>query len=61
MKLGGEVLINEGAEALKKVLRRIDTDKMGEPAFMAVITGTEHYAYRREDGILIIPIGVLKN
>ncbi|KUE73561.1 AAA family ATPase [Candidatus Methanomethylophilus sp. 1R26] len=61
VKLGGETLINEGAETLKKVLRRIDTDKMGEPSFMAVITGTERYAYRRDDGILVIPLGALKN
>ncbi len=61
VKLGGTTLINEGAETLKKVLRRIDTDKMGEPAFMAVITGTDRYAYRRDDGILVIPIGALRN
>ncbi len=61
VKLGGETLINEGAETLKKVLRRIDTDKMGEPSFMAVITRTERYSYRRDDGILVIPIGALKN
>ncbi len=61
VKLGGTTLLNEGAETLKKVLRRIDTDKMGEPAFMAVITGTDRYAYRRDDGILVIPIGALRN
>lgn len=57
MKLGGEALINESAEILKKVLRRADANKMGEPSFMAVVTGTERYAYRRGDGILVIPIG----
>ena len=61
VKLGGESLINEGVSTLKSVLRRIDTDKMGEPAFMAVVTGTEHYAYRHDDGILILPLGTLKN
>ena len=61
VKLGGDSLIEEGARTLKKVLRRIDTDKMGEPAFMAIITGTEHYAYRREDGISVIPIGTLRD
>lgn len=61
VKLGGERLINKGVTALKNALRRIDTDKMGEPAFMAVIVGTERYAYRRDDGILIIPLGALKN
>lgn len=61
VKLGGETLIEEGAKTLKTVLRRIDTGKMGEPSFMAVITGTERYAYRRDDGILVIPIGALRN
>lgn len=61
IKLGGETLIEDGAVTLKKVLKRIDTTKMGEPAFMAVITGTERYAYMRKDGILVIPIGSLRN
>lgn len=61
VKLGGETLIKEGVESLKKVLKKIDTEKMGNPSFMAIITGTEHYAYKRDDGILIIPIEVLKN
>ena len=61
VKLGGEKLIDEGVKTLKDVLRRIDTDKMGEPAFMAIITGTERYAYRRDDGIIILPLGALKN
>lgn len=61
VKLGGESLIEEGVKTLKDVLRRIDTSKMGEPAFMAVVTGTDRYAYKRDDGIMIIPIGTLKN
>lgn len=61
VKLGGESSIEEGANSLKKVLSRIDTDRMGEPAFMAVVTGTERYAYRRDDGILVIPIGAMRN
>lgn len=61
VKLGGERLIDEGVKTLKDVLRRIDTDKMGKPAFMAIITGTERYAYRRDDGIIILPLGALKN
>ena len=60
VKLGGGKLIDEGVKTLKGVLKRIDTDNMGEPAFMAIITGTERYAYRRDDGI-IIPLEALKN
>lgn len=61
VKLGGERLIEEGVSALKKVYGKIDTDKMGEPSFMAVVTGTGRYAYRREDGIFILPLGSLKD
>lgn len=61
IKLGGETLVNEGAKTLKAVLAKIDTDKMGDPAFLAVITGTGCFAYRREDGVLVIPIGALRN
>ena len=34
---------------------------MREPSFMAIVVGTGEYAYRREDGIYIIPIACLKN
>ena len=61
IKLGGETLIEDGTKMLKKVLKKIDTIKMGEPAFMAVITGTDRYAYMRKDGIFVIPIGSLRN
>ncbi len=33
---------------------------MGEPSFLMVITGGE-YAYKRSDGVLIVPIGCLKD
>ena len=61
IRLGGETPIEDGAKTLKKVLKKIDTIKMGEPAFMAVITGTDRYAYMRKDGIFMIPIGSLRN
>ncbi len=61
IKLGGDKLIEEGVEKLASLHKNIDTDKMGAPSFMAIITGTGTYAYRRpEDGIYIIPIGCLK-
>ncbi|MCQ2070914.1 MAG: DUF4143 domain-containing protein [archaeon] len=61
VKLGGDSLIDEGAKTLKKVLGKIDLDSMGAPSFMAVVTGIGNRAYRREDGILVIPIGTLRN
>ena len=60
-KLGGEYYINEGAANLLKLAVSIDTDKMPSPTFMAVIIGVGKYAYRREDGVYVIPIGCLKD
>lgn len=61
IKLGGDTLINEGAENLKKLQSHLDIDKMKEPAFLMVVTGVGKYAYRREDGVYVVPIGCLKN
>lgn len=60
IKLGGEKLINEGAETLLRLAGKIDTDKMKVPSFMMVLTGTGKYAYKREDGIWVAPVGCLK-
>ena len=56
IKLGGDTLINEGAENLKKLAEKIDTTKMKNPSFLMVLTGIGHYAYKREDGVLVVPI-----
>lgn len=62
IKLGGEKLINEGASNLVKLAEKIDVDKMNKPSFLMVLTGVGQYAYRRpSDGVLVVPIGSLKN
>ena len=61
IKLGGDKLINEGAENLKKLETRIDTTKMKKPSFLLVLTAVGSYAYRREDGVCVVPIGCLKD
>ena len=61
IKLGGDSLINEGADTLKKLKSRIDITKMKNPSFLLVLTATGKYAYRREDGVYVVPIGCLKN
>jgi len=61
IKLGGDRLIEEGASTLKSLANLIDTTKMNKPSFMMVLTATGDYAFRREDGVLIVPIGCLKN
>lgn len=50
--------IDEAATSLASFRERVDTRRMGEPAFLAVIVGTG-YGYLRNDGIGVIPIGVL--
>ena len=61
IKLGGDHLIEEGASSLKKLKERIDTTKMQEPSFLMVLTATGDMAYSRSDGVIVVPIGALKN
>lgn len=61
VKLGGEERINEGAACMIGLANNIDTDKMPQPSFMAVIVGVGKYAYQRKDGVYVIPIGCLKD
>ena len=61
IKLGGDKLIQEGAENLIKLYDKIDTETMKNPSFMMVITATGNYAYKREDGVFVVPIGCLKD
>ena len=50
--------IDEGAKHLLKLREKVDTKVESEPAFLAIITYTG-LAYRRKDGIYVIPIGCL--
>lgn len=61
IKLGGNELIEAGASTLKHLAGKIDTDKMKAPSFMMVLTAVGEYAYRRPDGILVVPLGCLKD
>ncbi len=56
VKLGGETCINEGASNLIKIKNDLANSK--NPALMLIITATGP-AYRRKDGILVIPINCL--
>jgi predicted AAA+ superfamily ATPase len=58
-----EVKMNPGdtdaaADSLLRFLDKVDTRKVGDPAFTAVIT-TRSSAYRRPDGIFVLPIAAL--
>lgn len=61
IKLGGDKLISEGASNLGKLAQKIDITKMKRPSFLMVLTATGDYAYQREDGVLVVPIGSLKD
>ncbi len=61
IKLGGDKLIEEGARTLATLAALIDTTKMKSPSFMMVLTGVGRYAYRRPDGVLVVPISCLRN
>ncbi len=61
IKLGGDKLIQEGAENLIKLYDKVDIETMKNSSFMMVITATGNYAYKREDGVFVVPIGCLKD
>lgn len=61
IKLGGDTGIAEGVKTLTTLANRIDTTRMKAPAFKAILTAVGGYAYRRQDGIYILPIGSLKD
>lgn len=61
VKLGGSVLVEEGARTLNHLAELIDTGKCGSPAFKMVVTATGEFAYRRPDGVLVCPVSCLKD
>ena len=61
IKIGGDKLIEEGVATLLTLSRNIDSGKMSEPSFLMVLTGIGTYAYRRTDGVYVVPIGCLKD
>ena len=58
VKLGNKQ-IDEAAKNLLLLQSKINTEKMGKPSFLMVVTGGE-FAYKRGDGVLVVPIGCLK-
>ena len=59
IKLGGDQ-IDEAAKHLLMLKEKIDADDVKEPEFLMILTGTQ-YAYQRSDGVLVVPIGCLKD
>lgn len=61
IKIGGDMLIEDGVNNLIKLQNKIDITKMKKPSFLMVLTAIGKYAYKREDGVYVVPIGCLKN
>lgn len=61
IKLGGEKSIEDGAKTLNALADIVDTTRMKAPAFKMILIGVGEYAYRRADGIYVVPIGSLKH
>jgi len=52
--------IDIAARNLRSLKEKIDTSDMGEPSFLMVLTAGK-YAFRREDGVFVVPIGCLRD
>lgn len=60
MKLGGsQEDIDQAAEKMNDLESRLD-ERQPRPSFHMVLTGANNVAYRREDGLYVVPIGCLK-
>lgn len=61
IKLGGEKAIEEAADSLKQLAAIIDHTRMPQPSFLMVLTAVGPYAYRRPDGVFVVPITCLNS
>ena len=57
IKLGSNKL-DEAAANLLKLVRKVDTDQMLKPSFLMIVYGGQ-FAYKRPDGIVVVPLGCL--
>ena len=54
----GNSRIDQGAKNLLKLAGRVNQEHEGAPAFLMVLTST-NAAYRRDDGVLVVPLAAL--
>lgn len=59
IKLGSKE-IEDAAAHLLELKNKVNTEKMKDPSFLMVLTGTE-IAYRRDDGVYVVPLGCLRD
>lgn len=60
VKLGGQKDIDDAAAKLLNIANDIDINKTGDCAFLMVVTKS-NLAYRREDGVYVVPLCCLKD
>ena len=58
VKLGWKQVADAERHLLRLRDERVDTARVGDPAFLAVVTGTE-YAMTLPSGVHVVPLGVL--
>jgi uncharacterized protein len=56
----GEHQAEEAAANLIRLKTKVDTSRIGEPSFLMVLTGGK-FAYKRNDGILVVPVACLRD
>ncbi|HBZ57949.1 MAG TPA: AAA family ATPase [Sutterella sp.] len=61
IKIGGDAAIEAGVSTLSKLAAKIHDAGMQSPAFLMVLTAVGGYAFRRPDGIFVVPIGCLRD
>lgn len=59
--LGGDSNIEAGAKTLLKLSEKLDFEKMKSPSFLKVLCEIAPYAYKRKDGVLVVPISYLRD
>lgn len=61
IKLGGDIHIEAGAKTLRNLASKIDHEKMKEPSVLMVLCGIAPFAYKRKDGVFVVPISCLRD
>jgi predicted AAA+ superfamily ATPase len=56
----GQKQIEEAAKHLLKLKQVVDSKKMGDPAFLMILTAGQ-LAYQRQDGVWVVPLACLKH
>ncbi len=59
IKMGSDEF-DKASKNLKSFSEIINIDKMNKPSFLMILTGTK-LGYKREDGVMVVPVGCLKD